>query len=154
MRKPTRLEMMYYDNETTVDRLRQVVRVLDQVKTDIADQQEMGIEHENEKVFDMAQWYDEDDCGTAGCAVGWAAQDPWFNARGLYIEGRTPELVGYEDAEMIRHGYVDFIGSWEKVKIFFRLNEEDINTLFSSHEGNRSIEEVIDNIKAYIQERE
>ena len=47
MRKPTRLEMMYYDNETTVDRLRQVVRVLDQVKTDIADQQEMGIEHEN-----------------------------------------------------------------------------------------------------------
>lgn len=29
-------------------------------------------------------------CGTVCCAMGWAAQDDWFNSIGLYLDGETP----------------------------------------------------------------
>lgn len=41
--------------------------------------------------FDLDYWWDEDpdkdgSCGTAGCFIGWAAQENWFEAFGLKLE--------------------------------------------------------------------
>ena len=48
------------------ERLLQVVRVLEELP--------------KEKKFSLSTWLR---CGTNGCAVGWAASDPWFTRRGL-----------------------------------------------------------------------
>ena len=34
------------------------------------------------KKFSLESWYR---CGTIGCAIGWAAADPWFTRRGLKL---------------------------------------------------------------------
>lgn len=41
--------------------------------------------------FRMRKFTEQTDCGTAYCAAGWAAIDPWFNKRGLYMRGDAPE---------------------------------------------------------------
>lgn len=33
--------------------------------------------------FDLKNWKGDGDCGTVGCAVGWATEDAWFQAQGL-----------------------------------------------------------------------
>ena len=39
--------------------------------------------------FSMLSWQAPDDtCGSAVCALGWAATDPWFNARGFAMTSR------------------------------------------------------------------
>lgn len=57
-----------------LEALRQLARVLAAVNPD---------------QFDMTEWSSERDCGTIACAAGWAAHDPWFNARGLTAEEGT-----------------------------------------------------------------
>ncbi len=49
------------------ERLLQVVRVLEELPP--------------EKKFDLGTWYE---CGTVGCACGWAGQDPWFIRRSIW----------------------------------------------------------------------
>ena len=41
--------------------------------------------------FDMDTFCDINECGTAACAAGSAAMDPWFNARGFIMH--TPRCV-------------------------------------------------------------
>ena len=36
-------------------------------------------------VLNMETWLGQGGCGTTACAVGWAAQDPWFKAQGLEL---------------------------------------------------------------------
>lgn len=52
----------------TAERLRETVRVLEELPPG--------------KRFDLGTWAK---CGTVGCAVGWAAQDPWHRRRGLTL---------------------------------------------------------------------
>src|SRR5882724_5960206 len=65
--------------------LQQLIRVLEKVR-------------EDDRPFDMSSWYDDEnsqdiklltmpaeDCGTASCAAGWAARDPWFIERGFKL---------------------------------------------------------------------
>ncbi len=52
--------------------------------------------------FSLAVWVDyvklwgkgEPECGTACCAVGWAAQDPWMNAEGLRLRALRQSAHG------------------------------------------------------------
>ena len=75
-----------------IERLTQLIRVLEEVKAD-------------KKPFNMWFWYrpllngcELDDlvgnkkhsCGTASCAAGWAAQDPWFKKRGFTLGSFSP----------------------------------------------------------------
>ena len=71
-----------------IERLTQLIRVLEEVKAD-------------KKPFHMGFWFHhisfdgptlrnlvgnkKHSCGTASCAAGWAAQDPWFKRRGFTL---------------------------------------------------------------------
>ena len=72
-----------------IERLTQLIRVLEEVKA-------------SKKPFYMETWYlplfgmsydqksyivgnKTHSCGTASCAAGWAAQDPWFKRRGFTL---------------------------------------------------------------------
>lgn len=84
--------------------------------------------------FDMHEWR----CGTAACAVGWAAQDSQFNAEGLVLQqGDTvftsdgsyilcfPALVGPE-----ADGYFEPQQGFDAVNAFFGLNMHQSMRLF------------------------
>lgn len=69
--------------------LLQVRRVLEKVR-------------DEERPFNMMFWSEKDkiphsitvpvaECGTASCAAGWAARDPWFQERGLRLEKPYPD---------------------------------------------------------------
>ena len=77
-----------------IERLTQLIRVLEEVKAD-------------KKPFNMWVWFRDltntdapidnvvgnkrHSCGTASCAAGWAAQDPWFKKRGFTLVPYTEE---------------------------------------------------------------
>jgi hypothetical protein len=58
------------------------------------------------------------DCGTAACAIGHAAQDPWFNERGLRLTHITsePQFNG--------------TNGWGAVQQFLRLTDRAAQILF------------------------
>ena len=74
------------------------------------------------KRFSLYGWYE---CGTIGCAIGWAAADPWFKRRGLKLR-RSIEL-GYEKnwypvcSELVKG---------EAVSKFFNLTISERHNLF------------------------
>lgn len=123
-----------------IERLTQLIRVLEEVKAD-------------KKPFDMHTWFrvlypgwvelslvgnKTHTCGTASCAAGWAAQDPWFKRRGFTLTASTPDWHRYGAGEKTVHmrgdgtefdacesffgvrdlfspcDYVDFAGRWLK----------------------------------------
>jgi hypothetical protein len=49
--------------------------------------------------FDIADWFEEPEetlnCGTAACAVGWMARDPWMQEQGLAIVDAEPVYLGH-----------------------------------------------------------
>ena len=53
-----------------VNRLMRLAALLDQIQVD-------------GRQFAMDTWGYQNDCGTVTCAMGWAAQDPTFQAEGL-----------------------------------------------------------------------
>ena len=85
------------------------------------------------KPFDLTVWINDQDpysetfdpqrkageCGTAACAVGYAACDPWFNAQGLSLVDGEPAIRDVEEG-------------WDSVEIFFDLGEGDARHLFCS----------------------
>lgn len=59
------------------DRLLKVAEILEDVKPSL---------------FDISCWFDRETgnaCNTVACALGWAAQHPWFMARGLCLDGEN-----------------------------------------------------------------
>jgi hypothetical protein len=73
------------------------------------------------------------DCGTAGCAVGWACAIPEFQAQGLTWneKGRSPEFLDY--------------WSWIAVEAFFELSASQSAQLFEAEryrEGARGPKDV------------
>ncbi len=84
-----------------------------------------------DKHFDMSVWRDGEDCGTAACAVGHAAMDPWFNARGLKLQKRN-KLMSRPG-----HSWIPFFQgrtrkylSLKAAQAFFGLSYEDAGHLF------------------------
>ena len=74
--------------------------------------------------FAIDDWRREADCGTACCAVGGAAQLPWFLARGLSAVRPSPDAHFFK---LQFGGYED----WEAAEEFFGLTEEQAAHLFS-----------------------
>lgn len=74
--------------------------------------------------FSLENWYH---CGTAACAVGHAAIDPWFRRRGLKLIkiGRWHEPA-YRDDE-----------GWSAVAAFFGIYIIDAEFLFSAESYDR-----------------
>jgi len=103
--------------------LQQLIRVLEKVR-------------EDDRPFDMSSWYDDEnsqdiklltmpaeDCGTASCAAGWAARDPWFIERGF----KLVELN--EDDETLIVHYGESYG-YDACMDFFKLPIETTTYLF------------------------
>jgi hypothetical protein len=81
-----------------------------------------------------------------GCAVAWAATDPWFRAQGLRLEeadsvsGCRPEYRRRTD--------------WAAVASFFEITEADARTLFGGASGLRpEPAQLASRIRAFLAER-
>lgn len=70
--------------------------------------------------FDMANWVGND-CGTVACAIGHAAQHPWFRKQGLHLS--PPKLGEFIPLYKRRE-------NWEAVTAFFDIKDEDAEYLF------------------------
>lgn len=84
--------------------------------------------------FDIGTWW-QNDCQSIGCACGWAAQEPWFQVRGLSVQkfkNQATSKMSYELVYQAPNGRVhtDYEASAE----FFGLNGEDNQYLFSPSE--------------------
>src|SRR5437660_12210600 len=57
--------------------------------------------HQRKKHFIMSDWTKETSCGTARCAAGYAAVDPWFIRRGsqLAFDSQAVEVPGFDRVE-------------------------------------------------------
>jgi len=108
--------------------LKQLIRVLEEVET-------------LQKPLDMSVWMrtSTHTCGTAGCALGYAAKDSWFNDRNLHLEeapcdAAFPVLgeeldspVGFEAAELL------FSISPEQTLYIFDASYYHQNPILPSH---------------------
>ncbi|MGJ7541552.1 hypothetical protein [Variovorax sp. LT1R16] len=65
-----------------------------------------------------------DECGTTGCAIGWACAMPEFIEQGLYWNARAFE------PGLNTNGL--HFGNWRAVEVFFGLNHVQSGHLFSS----------------------
>ena len=108
------------------ERLLQVVRVLEELP--------------KEKRFSLKFWYE---CKSAACAVGWAAQDPWFVRRGLKLHPGHRNYPVYSDC----HGI-------EAAQKFFGLKMYQFSELFEAVSyGNPTKRNVIARIKKFVEEQ-
>lgn len=87
--------------------------------------------HQEGRGFDIGGWVmkligstpDPRNCGTAACAIGWAAQDPWFIAEGLTLRLHWSELI-LEPAFENRRAF-------DAVALFFDIRLSTAERLFS-----------------------
>lgn len=94
------------------------------------------VEAAPEHLLDMGSFKLTKDCGTAYCAAGWAAIDPWFVKQGLDLFAE-----------------VDGGDPFYHLADFFNLDTEDANNLFGAdlaRNDNVSKEEVLANIDRLI----
>ena len=89
------------DIDRTVDRLRQVVRVLEELPKD------------GKHRFGLQTWSSVWGCGTTACAVGWAGLDPWFRRRGLKVSANNNWIEFRESSNV------------EAANKFFGLDEDE-----------------------------
>jgi hypothetical protein len=80
----------------------------------------------------------DNDCGTTGCAIGWACVIPEFIEAGLVYKEEGPTFDGYV--------------SWEATEAFFDIPPKVATLLFSSNEYpfNTSAHVVADRIETVI----
>lgn len=90
--------------------------------------------------FNIGAWK----CGTAGCAIGWAAQDPGFIEQGLHLENVYEGVV--EPVYWIGDERLD---NFDAVEVFFELTQNQAFHLFASHAYNEfaTPQDVINRIK-------
>ena len=89
------------------NRLRHVQRVLRELPSN--------------KKFSIGRWM----CGTVGCAVGKAAEDPWFNRRGLDLarDGDHDLQPRVTDGKVKRYNE-------DAVQFFFAVDQDEMLHLF------------------------
>lgn len=133
-----------------IERLQQLVRVLEQVR-------------DEKRPFDMEWWADAFDppsittpvneCGTASCAAGWAARDPWFRRRGFDM-GREKSWWGFWRPAVVlkKKGRITHRG-FEAAIEFFALTQEEASDLFGENHSN-SIRAAITRVKRMIRKHE
>lgn len=71
-----------------------------------------------------------EDCETAFCLMGWAAQDPWFIERGFRLVGKPGEIPLV---------YYDEHYAWEAVSAFLGITEEEATFLLDGGHYGRDI---------------
>ncbi len=72
------------------------------------------------ELFHMRAWKEKAGCGTAYCAAGWAAIDPWFTERGLTHEAMQAASMDFRDS------------TFDAVRRFFGLTEAEGERLFGT----------------------
>ena len=70
--------------------------------------------HQRKKHWIMSDWTKQTSCGTARCAAGYAAVDPWFTRRGFHLASGLNPLEGEDIGP--RFGSADH---WEAIRAFF-----------------------------------
>lgn len=110
------------------------------------------LEEVRPKLFNLYSWInietkDGNMCSTSACAIGWAAQHPWFQSRGLRLaqkedgEHMFPYLFGTEEEE------------FDAIRKFFGVSDVEATYLFDPiayKKGNPSKKDVIDRINAFV----
>lgn len=76
--------------------------------------------------FNMTVFYEEWNCGSAACACGLAALDPWFNAQGFTLTAGGSMM----DAKQLLPIYLGYLG-FDAIKHFFRLDYLEMTHLFA-----------------------
>lgn len=123
-------------------RLKKLMELMNQLKSDNV---EVGYklfsvdDNEPPTTFHMDDWR----CGTAGCAVGWAATNEWFTSRGLTLRSGMIGCPIFDNEE-----------NWAAVAKFFKISIEDTIYLFSPYSYNETEvtpSAVAKRIKKYIQ---
>lgn len=54
--------------------------------------------------FDMGTWFEQKNCGTAACALGAAALDPWHQAQGLRLARGSPHFYSTDEHRAVATG--------------------------------------------------
>jgi len=90
------------------------------------------VEQAPEERFRMANFKKRVSCGTARCAAGWAALDPFFISQGLHwgfaIKGRRDHTIKFGD-------HYDL----PALEAFFDLDEDDNENLFTEGDYDEDI---------------
>lgn len=117
-------------------------------------------QHEREKHWDMSTWGVQTPCGTVACAAGHCALDPWFQERGLMASwsptGRMVmgDLTGFFDTSWSECD--DWLcrnrSSWIGVRRDPRAPVAVRGAAIFHDPTPRSVETVIEEVKAIIQE--
>lgn len=74
--------------------------------------------------FNIGSW----SCGTAHCAVGLAACDPWFNQHGLYLDDDGVVCFKRPDSDYPPNPH------WQAVSKMFKIDYHESEWLFSGQE--------------------
>jgi hypothetical protein len=135
-----------------VEALEQVIRVLDNVETQ---DKPFDLQHWVSPIYEDREirekgWFRErvrierHQCGTAGCAIGWAAVDPWFVEHGFHLQLRASD-------QYVRPVFGNH-ENWGAVAKFFGLSKKEAHLLFDepSYIGKVTPTEVAIRIKAFI----
>ena len=77
----------------------------------------------NTPEFNLVEWYQKTECGTAVCAMGFAAMDPKFQALGLKLNN---ESTCYVRGLVFKNKR-----NWPAVALLFGINEFEAQYLFS-----------------------
>jgi hypothetical protein len=81
------------------------------------------------------------ECGTSGCALGWATQIPSFRRAGLYLDETSPRLRG-------RPRIVD---PFQVAREFFDLSAYDAADLFTpNYDGSDTPKEVAKRFRKFV----
>lgn len=126
-----------------IERLEQVVRVLRELP--------------KEKRFDINTW---NICGTVGCAVGWAASDPWFRRRGFVLKMRRKLPANVARTFGVAEGAASYFPTFKwrteesAIATFFGLGQNESHHLFyNSAYARGSKSDVIRRLESFIKKK-
>ena len=97
-----------------------------------------------EEKFNLKTWK----CGSAACAVGWAASDPQFKKEGFKLYSG---LFGPDDNRQVFTPSYGDLGGWSAVEKFFGIDFDHAQYLFSDEAyGSATKEHVIQRIEEFV----
>lgn len=137
--------------EMFLERCQNLIRVLEEVRNE-------------GRLFNLGVWMTTDPaehlynipegtCGTAACAIGWAAQDPWFIRRGLTLHLTSAGSDNMYEPILLRGKHCGNT-HWSAVRIFFNMSSHEAHEIFSvgSYPEDVTINDVIQRVQQYITE--
>jgi hypothetical protein len=102
---------------------------------------------DNTAMFDINQWYTEEECGTVACAIGHAFSDTWFINRGAFLEVDTH----YTTVKKMYPSY-KCRSDYKAICFFFDITLEEAQYLFASkpHGSDNTLTAVKERIKDFM----